>query len=71
MVDAEDTKVALITGSSSGIGASAARLFAKRGYKVVVTGLEAELVANVVVECDKLSPPGIQVSYGKSLRQDS
>lgn len=52
-----DSKVVLITGSSSGIGEATAKLFAKNGYKVVVHGHPSqELVDKVVAECDKLSP---------------
>lgn len=57
-----DFKVALITGSSSGIGAATAKLFAKRGFKVVVTGSNEEKVNKVVAECNQLSPDGFKVS---------
>ncbi|XP_054167677.1 uncharacterized oxidoreductase YmfI-like [Oppia nitens] len=40
-------KVALITGSSSGIGAATAQLFAKSGANVVITGRNADRVAKV------------------------
>jgi len=41
-------KVAIVTGASSGIGAAAARLFAREGAAVVVTARrEAELLALV------------------------
>ena len=51
-------KVALITGGSSGIGAAAAKIFAKNGYKVIITGrrkskleeVKAKLVAKYA--CD-------------------
>ena len=49
-------KVALITGSSSGIGAATAILFAKSGAQVIVTGLEPELVEEVTEKCQKISP---------------
>ncbi|XP_054167702.1 uncharacterized oxidoreductase MexAM1_META1p0182-like [Oppia nitens] len=49
-------KVALITGSSSGIGAGIAELFAKSGANVVVTGRNADRVAKVAKQCTDLSP---------------
>lgn len=55
-MNAIDTKVVLITGSSSGIGAATAHLFAKRGFKVAVTGSNGERVDKVANECTALSP---------------
>ncbi|XP_054167713.1 uncharacterized oxidoreductase MexAM1_META1p0182-like [Oppia nitens] len=49
-------KVALITGSSSGIGADIAELFAKSGANVVVTGRNADRVAKVAKQCTDVSP---------------
>lgn len=43
-------KVALITGGSSGIGESAARLFAKHGAKVVIADVQDELGHSVCEE---------------------
>jgi len=43
-------KVVLITGASRGIGAEAARRFAKRGARVSLVGLEPELLAGVAGE---------------------
>ena len=48
-------KVALITGSSSGIGASTALLFAKSGASVVVTGRNAENIKEVAKKCREVS----------------
>ena len=48
-------KVALITGSSSGIGASTAILFAKSGASVVVTGRNAKNVSEVAKKCREVS----------------
>src|SRR5882672_1072462 len=49
-------KVVLITGSSSGIGAATAILFAKSGAQVVVTGRNAENVKSVAKQCSDVSP---------------
>lgn len=56
-----ETKVALVTGSSSGIGEAAVRLFSQKGYKVVVCGSKQEKVARVADECAKLSPQNLKV----------
>ncbi|WP_089107470.1 SDR family NAD(P)-dependent oxidoreductase [Streptomyces hyaluromycini] len=45
-----DGKVAMITGASSGIGAAAARLFAREGAAVVVTARRAERLESLVEE---------------------
>lgn len=43
-------KVAIITGASSGIGAAAARLFAREGARVVVTARRRDLLDQLVLE---------------------
>ncbi|CAG2110128.1 unnamed protein product [Medioppia subpectinata] len=53
-------KVALITGSSSGIGAAIALLFAKSGANVVVTGRNAGRVSEVAKQCLDVSPDGLK-----------
>ncbi|XP_074603691.1 3-oxoacyl-[acyl-carrier-protein] reductase FabG-like [Brevipalpus obovatus] len=49
-------KVALITGSSQGIGAATAVLFSKLGAKVIITGRKEDLLAKVGQECEQVSP---------------
>ena len=46
-------KVALITGSSSGIGAAIALQFAQYGAQVTITGRDAETLANVGKEIEE------------------
>jgi 3-oxoacyl-[acyl-carrier protein] reductase len=47
-----DGRVALVTGSSRGIGAAIARLFAARGAAVIIHGRDAAAVRNVVTDID-------------------
>ena len=49
-------RVVLITGSSSGIGASTALLFAKSGANVVITGRNADNVSKIAKQCTDVSP---------------
>ena len=53
-------KVVLVTGSSSGIGADTAILFARYGARVVVTGRRVDGVWGVSEECDRVSTLGVK-----------
>lgn len=47
-----DSKIALITGATSGIGKNTAEAFIEAGYRVVVTGRRKELLDKIVADCD-------------------
>jgi meso-butanediol dehydrogenase/(S,S)-butanediol dehydrogenase/diacetyl reductase len=53
-----ENKVALITAGGSGVGAAVARLFAREGAKVVVTGRRPEPIAAVAAEVGGVSVAG-------------
>ena len=45
------TKIALITGATSGFGAAAVRRFAKAGWRIVATGRRADRLKQLAAEC--------------------
>ena len=51
-------KVAIVTGSSSGIGAATAIHFAKFGGQVVITGRNKEKLQKVYDQCKKAAQEG-------------
>ena len=55
-------KVALVTGSSSGIGRATVKLLSQKGYQVVVVGSKKEKVEAVAEECLEVSEKKHKVS---------
>lgn len=65
-----DGKVVLVTGGSSGIGKSAALLYAREGAKVVVSDIHEESGMQVVQEIEQLGSQAIFVSADVSKPED-
>lgn len=59
----DSSKVVLITGSSSGVGAASAILFAKKGFQVAVTGSNEDKVNKIAQECSLVSPNKLKVRH--------
>jgi 3-oxoacyl-[acyl-carrier protein] reductase len=72
-----DTKIALVTGASRGIGLACAQALSKAGHKVVLAArnrekLEAaasQLPASYVVEIDMSSPDSIKAAFSQAARE--
>lgn len=66
-----ESKVALITGATSGIGRDAALAFAREGASVVVTGRRAELGESLVKEIEDLGAEGLYVRADAASEADA
>ena len=47
------SRIALVTGGGSGIGAEVAQALANDGWKVVITGRRQEALESVISKCKK------------------
>ncbi len=57
-----NNKVALVTGSSRGIGAAIARLFAKEGARVVVHGRDEKAASAVCADIERAGGKAMKVT---------
>jgi 3-hydroxy acid dehydrogenase/malonic semialdehyde reductase len=48
------TKIVLVTGATAGIGLSTARIFAKNGYKLIITGRRSDRLKEIETEIKSL-----------------
>ena len=61
-----DGKVAVITGTASGIGAESARLFAAEGAKVVGVDLSDEAEGDLSIQADVTDPKAVEDMYAQA-----
>jgi NAD(P)-dependent dehydrogenase (short-subunit alcohol dehydrogenase family) len=61
-----DGKVAVITGTASGIGAESARLFAAEGAKVVGVDLSDEAEGDLTIQADVTDPRAVEDMYAQA-----
>jgi NAD(P)-dependent dehydrogenase (short-subunit alcohol dehydrogenase family) len=61
-----DGKVAVITGTASGIGAESARLFAAEGAKVVGVDLSDEAEGDLTIQADVTDPEAVEDMYAQA-----
>lgn len=66
-MDRLKNKVAIVTGSTSGIGEAIARLYAKEGAKVVLAARKAEIAEQIVSEINKEGGEAIFVNLEVSV----
>lgn len=64
-----ESKIALITGATSGIGQACARKFAKAGYNVIITGRRAEKLATLEDELRQYNVDVLVLIYDVRDRQ--
>ncbi|MDU0360177.1 SDR family oxidoreductase [Rhizobium sp. 25PS6] len=60
-------KIAIITGASSGIGRAAAKLFARQGAKLVVTGRRQDALDAVIAEIEAEGGQAVAISGDVSM----
>jgi NAD(P)-dependent dehydrogenase (short-subunit alcohol dehydrogenase family) len=61
-----DGKVAVITGTASGIGAESARLFAAEGAKVVGVDLSDKAEGDLTIQADVTDPKAVEDMYAQA-----
>lgn len=66
-----NTKTAVITGATSGIGAAYARYFAKEGYNLVITGRQKEKIGAVAQDIRESFGVEVDVILAELSQQDS
>ncbi len=66
----KNEKVVIVTGAGKGIGRGIAHIFAKNGYKVIVSDINLEECLNVVKEIEDLGNEALAVKCDVSLKSE-